>query len=73
MCDDTIVFVLFVHFYDKICSNKAPMTMSSPKRERAVGLLDIRATAAKHIDIASDLLAIHGLSGVDTVASLHGL
>ena len=26
-----------------------------------------------HRDIAADLLAIHGLSGADTLASLHGI
>ena len=45
--------------------------MSSPKTERLA--IDIRATAAKHADVANDLLAIHGLSGADTVASLHGI
>ena len=45
--------------------------MSSPVKERA--MVDIRATAEKHCDIADDLPAIHGLSGADTVASLHGI
>ena len=47
------------------------MIMSSPLKERAV--VDIRATAEAHSDIADDLLAIHGLSGADTVASLHDI
>ena len=47
------------------------MIMSSPVKERA--MVDIRATAEKHCDIADDLPAIHGLSGADTVASLHGI
>ena len=47
------------------------MIMSSPLKERA--LVDIRATAEAHSDIADDLLAIHGLSGADTVASLHDI
>ena len=46
------------------------MIMASPLKDRAV--VDIRATAEAHSDIADDLLAIHGLSGADTVASLHG-
>ena len=33
---------------------------------------DIGATATAHSDIADDLLAIHGISGADIVASLHG-
>jgi hypothetical protein len=47
------------------------MIMSSPVKERAV--IDIRATARTHQNIAQDILAIHGLSGADTVASLHGI
>ncbi len=73
VCDDTDVFVLLVHFYNSKCkgSNAAPMVMSSPVKERTV--VDIRATAEAHSDIADDLLAMHGLSGADTVASLHGI
>ena len=36
-------------------------------------MIDIRATVESHSDIADDLLAIHGLSGADEVASLHGI
>ncbi len=71
VCDDTDVFCLLIYHYNRVCTNRASMIMSSPIRDRIV--VDIRATAAKHSDIASDLLAIHGLSGADTVASLHGV
>ena len=73
MCDDTDVFVLLVHYYNSRCrcSNSAPMSMSSPVKERAV--TDIRATVESHNDIPDALLAIHGLSGADTVASFHGI
>ena len=54
-----------------MCLNQAPMIMASPVRDRAV--TDIRATAALHNDIAGNLLAIHGLSGADTIAALHGV
>ena len=47
------------------------MFMSSPVKERSV--IDIKQTAAAHIDIASDLLALHGLSGADTVSAIHGI
>ena len=47
------------------------MVMSSPVKQRAV--IDIRATADAHRDIADDLPAIHGLSDADTIASLHGI
>lgn len=73
VCDDTDVFVLLVHFYSIKCQGvkDVPMFMSSFSKERAI--IDIRATAVKHHNIANDLLAIHGLSGSDTVASLHGI
>ena len=45
------------------------MNMSSPVKEPAV--IDIRATVESHSDIADDLLAIHGLSGGDSLASSH--
>ena len=73
VCDDTDVFVLLVHYYNSRWkgSNSAPMIMSSPVKERAV--VDIRATVESHSDIAHDLLAIHRLSGADSVASFHGI
>ena len=70
VCDDTDVFALLVHFYHSL-GKGSPMIMSSPVKERAV--IDIKQTAASHIDIASDLLALHGLSGADTVSAIHGI
>ena len=74
--DNKDVFVLLVHFYNSQfkASNPPPpppMFMSSPVKERAV--VDIPATAEAHLDIAPDLLAIHGLSGADNTASLHDI
>ena len=37
------------------------------------GVVDIGATTAAHSDIADDILAVHGITGADTVASLHGI
>ena len=73
VCNDTYVFVLLVHYYNSRCkcSNSASMTMLSPVQERAV--IYFRATVESRSDIADDLLAIHGLSGADAVASLHGI
>ena len=67
------MFVLLVHFYHIKCrcSNPAPIIMSPLVKERAV--IDIIATATAHSDVADDLLAIHVISGTDTVASLHGI
>ena len=36
-------------------------------------MIDIHATVESHSDIADDLLAIHGPSGADAVASFHGI
>ena len=73
VCDDTDVLVLLVHFYHIKCrgKNSAPMIMSSQVKELAV--IDIGTTATAHSGIAEDLLAIHGFSGADAVASLHGV
>ena len=46
VCDDTDVFVLLIHFSNRMCINQAPMIMASPARDRAV--TDIRSTAALH-------------------------
>ena len=45
--------------------------MVSPIRDRAV--LDINATIDLHRDIIPDLLAAHGLTGCDTVATFFGI
>ena len=73
VCDGTDVFVLLVHYYNSRCkcSNNAPRIMSSPVKERAV--IYIRATVESHSDVAGYLLAIHGVSGADAVASLHDI
>ena len=73
VCDDSDVVVLLVHYYNIRfnCSNTAPIIISSALKERAV--IYIRATVESHSDIADDLLAIHGLSGADAVASFHGI
>ncbi|KAH3876583.1 hypothetical protein DPMN_000429 [Dreissena polymorpha] len=45
--------------------------MESPLKEKAV--IDIRKTAQKHINIATDLLSAHAISGCDTVAGYFGI
>ena len=73
VCDDTDVLVLLVHFYHVKCRcrNSALIIMSSLVKELA--LIDIGTTATAHSGIADDLLAVHGISGADTVASLDGV
>ena len=68
--DDTDIFVLLLHFYDKLdCSST--IYMESPKKDRTK--LDIQSTARKHKSLLPDILAIHALSGCDSVAALHGI
>ena len=43
VCDDTDVFVLLVHFYNRMCLDQAPGIMASPVLDRAV--TDIHSTA----------------------------
>ena len=45
--------------------------MSPPAKDRAA--IDIKATSEKHSTPAPDLLAIHAISGADTVASYYGI
>ena len=65
------MYVLLFHNSRCKCSDSAPMIMSSPVKERAV--IAIRAKVESHSDIADDLLAIHALSGADTVAPFHSI
>ena len=70
IADDTDIFVLLTHFYYvEKCAH--PLFMISPVKDRPN--IDIRLTSQKNADIAFDLLAIHGISGADTVAPLHGI
>ena len=73
VCYGTDVLVLLLHFYHIKCRgrNSAPMIMTSLVKERAG--IDIGVIATLHSNIADDLVAIHGSSGADTVASLHGV
>ena len=72
ICDDTDVFVLLVHFYNWMCLNQAPLTMASTVRNRAVTDIYVPPQLCT-MTLLVDLLAIHGLSGADTNAALHGI
>ena len=72
LCENTDVFVLLLHFYHKCKNNGLSTIIMAPLvKERAV--VDIGATAAAHSDIADNILAVHGITGADTVGSLHGI
>ena len=70
VCDDTDVFVLLIHFYleKEITMN---VSMESPCAGRTI--IDIRQTALKHNHITTYLLAVHALTGCDTVSYLFGI
>ena len=63
--DDNDVFDVLLHFYSTMkCVTTVPMI--SPIHDRAV--IDIRATRIELLSvIADDILAIHAISGANTV------
>ena len=70
MADDTDVYILLLHYYNQK-ELHIPMFMESPVHVRQT--IDIRATAKEHANILPNLLAVHGLSRCDTVASCYGI
>ena len=70
VCDDTDVLVLLVYYYssEKLQSS---MTMQSPIQGRAC--IDVKETASKHSAIVPELLALHALTGCDSVAATYGV
>lgn len=70
VADDTDIFVLLCHFvfYGDITGH---IMMISPIRGRT--MIDINASVDKNHTIMGDLLAAHGLTGCDTVATYHGI
>ena len=70
VCDDTDVFVLLIHFYcrEKLDCN---VSMESPIAGRSV--IDIKATANKHRDIADNLPGLHALTGCDSTSYIYGI
>ena len=70
ICDDTDVFILLIHYYQQ-CLLTCIALMEDTSRKRAV--FDIGATAQQHADIAGQLLAVHALTGCDTVAFMWGI
>ena len=61
---------MLVHFYSTM-KCVTPVNMISPIHDRAV--IDIRATRIEHSVIADDILAIHAISGANTVSSSLGI
>ena len=70
VADDTDVFVLLCHFvFNGDITGHAMMV--SPIRGRTV--IDINESVDKNRAMMGDLLAAHGLTGCDTVATYHGI
>lgn len=70
VADDTDVFVLLCHFmfFGEITGH---IKMISPVSGRT--MIDINASVDKNTAVMSNLLAAHGLTGCDTVATYHGI
>ena len=73
-CDDTDVFVLLVHYYSKL-NLTCCLMMQGPVKGRKlidIGLTVVRIREKLKIN-PENLLALHALSGNDTVAACHGI
>lgn len=70
VCDDTDVFVLLVHFYHQQ-NLTCELTMVSPIAGRTV--FDIKATVQKQAANSEQLLAVHAMTGCDTVSYMCGI
>ena len=70
LADDTDVLVLLLFFYGE-CALSSAIFMQSPVYGRHC--IDISATYLRHSAIVPDLLAIHALSGCDSVAATYGI
>ncbi|KAG0725666.1 hypothetical protein GWK47_038169 [Chionoecetes opilio] len=68
VCDDTDVFALLAYYYlsEKLQSS---LTMQSPIMGRSC--IDVKETARKHSAIVPELLALHALTGCDSVAATY--
>ena len=70
VADDTDIFILLCHFVAH-GDFKGQVMMISPIKGQL--MIDINATVNKSRPIMSNLLAAHGLTGCDTVATYHGI
>ena len=70
LSDDTDVFVLLIHFYYQE-NLSCQLVMESTGKERA--LVDIEATVKAHTNVVPHLLAMHCISGCDTMAQFFGV
>ncbi len=66
VCDDTDVFALLLHFYS-LEKLESSLTMQSPVHGRSC--IDMKETADTNSDIIPQILALHALTGCDSVAA----
>ena len=69
--DYTDIFVFLLLLYNKLDCSLTMYFMESPKKDPTK--LDIQSRARKHKLLLPDFLAIHALSGCDSVAALNGI
>ena len=70
ICDDTDVFVLLVNYHHV---NKWKNDVLLTSLDESNKPISIKLTASKHASFASSLLAMHVLSGCDTVPMMCGI
>ena len=73
VADDTDIFVLLLHL---CCQGDIPASTylcSDGITSRGCAVIDINATVDLHRDIIPDVLAAHGLTGCDRVATYFGI
>ena len=70
IADDTDVFILLLHYYQK-ANLAVPITMESPSQGRVA--TDIKGTVKKRAKIVKELLPAHAISGCHTVGAYHGI
>ena len=71
VCDDTDVFCLELHVLYPF-NQDVSVLMVSPKSQNHLQI-DIMKTGKTHFDIIPNLLAMHSLSGCDTVPQLYNM
>ena len=71
LCDDFDVLALLLHHLFPFERNVSVLMDTPKSQDRAV--IDVMKTGRTHVDIVPNLLAMHCLSGCDTVPQLFGI
>jgi 5'-3' exonuclease len=70
LCDDTDVFALLLFFYSRE-KLQSSLTMQSPIHSRSCN--GVKETVCKHCTMIPEILALHALTGCDSVAASYGI